>query len=85
MIGNPTTVSLGSLDINYAILNKKKQLHEFDLKADEGTFIWYSTTTKVYRVLTTNFSVQESVHVDEDASVESQTLFKFQTTKLLKD
>ena len=51
------------------ILNTKDNLGKFDFKADEGIFLGYSTSSKVYRVFNKRtLVVEESMHVVFDES-----------------
>ena len=50
-------------------MNTKDNLGKFDSKADEGIFLGYSTSSKVYRVFNKRtLVVEESMHVIFDES-----------------
>ena len=54
--------------------NGKDDLGKFDPRSDEGVFVWYSSSSKAYRIFNKQTQcIEESIHVvfDEDGSLKN--------------
>ena len=72
-IGSLTLTIFMSLDVRCFVLNSEKDnLKKFDTKSDEGIFLGYFTSNKMYRIINKQILVvEESIHMIFDEANDS--------------
>jgi len=68
-LGKPNVSYFKVFSCKCFVLNTKDNLGKFDVKSYEAIFVWYSNTSKAYRVFNrSSLTIEESIHVKFEES-----------------